>query len=178
LRANIRGFDFESTTANGLTRAVEFSPDRVYRYALWRVWGKGTRRLVVIGLNPSTADAERDDRTIRRCMAFAQREGCDGLVMLNLFAVRTKDPKIMKAHAEPIGARNDRALVHYATTGATIVLAAWGRHGSHLDRARDVCGTLKRAGVRLMCLGTTGNGAPRHPLYMRGDTPFARYSGR
>jgi hypothetical protein len=73
-----------------------FSEDRRHRYELWRIWDRKVRKMVVIGLNPSTADETKNDPTIRRCINFAQRERCGGLVMLNLFGFRATDPKVMK----------------------------------------------------------------------------------
>ena len=74
---------FETPTAN----TAEFSPDRVYRYALYRTWGRDKRRVLFVGLNPSTADESVDDPTIRRCKGFAADWGYGGLIMANLFAL-------------------------------------------------------------------------------------------
>jgi hypothetical protein len=156
-------------------KGASFSPDRQYRYALWREWSESNaRNLVVIGLNPSTADEREDDPTIRRCVAFAKREDCGGLVMLNLFALRATDPRVMKAHPEPIGAENDDAIRHWtrpATGYSPLVVAAWGVHGSHLDRAM----TVRLLTPRLRCFGVTKDGHPRHPLYLRADAPLVPY---
>jgi len=96
----------ELFATNEVVSGATFSTDRVYRYALWRVWDAALPSFVVIGLNPSTADETENDPTIRRCIGFAKREGCGGLVMLNLFAVRATDPRVMMAHPEPIGPDN------------------------------------------------------------------------
>lgn len=94
----------------------------LYRYWLSRTWGD-TPPLVVIGLNPSTADAMQDDPTIRRCIGFARREGCGGLMMLNLFAFRATDPAMLYTTQARVGPLNDYML-HRLATGK--VLAAWG----------------------------------------------------
>jgi hypothetical protein len=71
-----------------------------YRYRLDRWWGPG-KRLVFVMLNPSTADAMKDDQTIKRCMYFARREKCDGITVVNLFAWRTTFPsELRKALAD------------------------------------------------------------------------------
>lgn len=154
---------------------AELSNDRAYRYVLWREWDNSIPAMVVIGLNPSTADESEDDPTIRRCIAFAKREGFGRLVMLNLFALRATDPKWMMRHADPIGPENDRTLHQTAVAGKCLgyqFVAAWGAHGSHLNRAREVRNIFAALGVPLLCLGRTSNGAPRHPLYLRADTPL------
>lgn len=145
-----------------------FSPCRRYRYALWRHWGATTdpRYLMVIGLNPSTADETNDDPTIRRCIRFAKDWGFDALCMTNLFAFRATDPAVMKAATDPFGADNLRWLADLGR-GAGMVLAAWGVHGSFADRAAFVQRVLWESGVPpLHALGTTKDGHPRHPLYM------------
>jgi len=62
-----------------------FSRDGRYRYALRRVWDDGKPAVLFVGLNPSTADAHRDDATIRRCTRFARDWGFGQLLVGNLF---------------------------------------------------------------------------------------------
>jgi len=126
-------------------------------------------------LNPSTADAERDDPTIRRCIGFAKRAGHGGVEILNLFAFRATAPKDLKAASDPVGPDNDRHLeALFARHGH--VLAAWGAHGTFGARAEIVLEMAARQSVMLTCLGRTLTGQPRHPLYVRTDAlllPFA-----
>lgn len=157
-----------------LTTGAVFSPCRTWRYSLQRSWST-SKRLVVIGLNPSTADESKDDPTIRRCIGFAKRWGCGGLLMLNLFAFRATDPRELRNVSDPIGPENDGHLQR-GTAGAPIVLAAWGAEGALFGRSADVRTKLYLAGVHLFCLGTTAEGEPRHPLYLRGDTPLVGLS--
>lgn len=171
------GLVHEVADLTGGTAAV-FSPDRVYRYALTRTWGDGPSAAWVM-LNPSTADAFADDPTIRRCIDFSRAAGFDGLVVLNLFALRASDPAVMRAHDEPIGPCNNAVLSLLAGALGDRIgtwVAAWGVHGSHLDRDRRVRDLLAAAGaVRLRCLGTTRDGHPRHPLYVPASTELAFY---
>jgi hypothetical protein len=141
-------------------KGAEFSDDRVYRYTLWREWGNKT--VAFIGLNPSTADENIDDPTIRRCINFAKSWGFGRMVMLNLFAFRATDPRDMKACQEPIGPENDKTLegVSYSSD---LVVCAWGVHGAHIDRGDEVTGMLLRRGIELHCLGRTTKGYPKHP---------------
>jgi hypothetical protein len=144
-----------------------FSEDRMYRYLLWRQWGEeATNYLLVIGLNPSTADETRDDPTIRRCIGFAQRWGLSALCMANLFAYRSPVPAPLYTVEDPVGADNDTHIAAVAA-GAAIVLAAWGTHGTHKSRGDVVREYLQ---VRpLVCLGMNRNGTPKHPLYIPKD---------
>lgn len=151
------------------------SPCGQYRYWLTRRWSLLQEPLLIVMLNPSTADAENDDPTIRRCMTFARREGFGGIRVMNLFAFRATSPEVMKAADAPIGTDNGRhlsgALARAADTN-TPVLAAWGAHGSFRDRARMAAISAKGHGAKLVCLGVTKDGHPRHPLYVRADQPF------
>lgn len=152
-----------------MNRCHHFSPGRQFRYTLWRqvdLFMPGV--LMVIGLNPSTADEVNDDATLRKCMGFAWRWNCGTLCMANLFAWRDTDPAKMMAASDPVGPDNDRHLLECAGE-ATMILAAWGTHGSHQGRAAAVVKLLQDR--PLHCLGTNQDGSPKHPLYVPYDTP-------
>lgn len=135
-------------------------------------------------LNPSTADAMDDDPTIRRCRSFAGRlavaEGrAPRVVVANLYAHRATDPGDLGATTDPAGRHNDAALLWLAAYALHLVVA-WGstrvrvrgdpsEHDAHVRRA---VGLLRSRRAELLCLGTTKDGSPRHPLYVRGDAPI------
>jgi hypothetical protein len=144
-----------------------------YRYALWRRWDESRRYLPIVMLNPSTADASKDDPTIRRCVGFAKRDGFGGVIVVNLFAWRATDPKALPAGLEAVGPLNESALA--AVTKGRDVLCAWGAHAE--QRATFVRGALESRDSRLLCLGKTASGAPRHPLYVKGDQPMVSIRG-
>ena len=132
--------------------------------------------MAFIGLNPSTADEESNDPTVRRCMQFAQMYGYSGMVMLNAFAYRATDPKVMKAFDSPVGPLNDDAILWMSLRVARVV-CCWGVHGSYLDRGRQLVKMLRRnSDVPLWHLGLTKHGHPKHPLYLSGKTPLLRWS--
>ena len=133
-----------------------------YRYTLWRVWNEQLPRILFVLLNPSTADAERDDPTLLRCFGFALREGCGSLEIVNLFALRSAQPALLKTVHDPIGPENDRTIVEAARRANRIVLG-WGTHGSCLGRDKAVLHLL--APYPLSCLAHTRAGQPKHPLY-------------
>jgi len=159
----------DSGLLSGTSEAV-FSPDRAYRYVLVRLW-ESAPPMTWIMLNPSTADAFADDPTIRRCAGFARREGCGGINVVNLFALRATDPAALSRHASPVGPASDYLIETHARD-ASLVVAAWGAGGALHGRAREVGQRLAAAGVPLMCLGVTAAGHPRHPLYVRSDAPL------
>lgn len=139
-----------------------------YRFRLTRRWGDGPTCGFIM-LNPSTADAETDDPTIRRCISFAKREGCGGLVVVNLYAFRATKPADLWAldASERIGGPQSEAEFHRAIQEAEIMIAAWGA-----DTKRAEHWIVQRYGSNLQCLGKTKGGHPRHPLYVRGDAPL------
>ena len=147
-----------------------FSSCRKYRYELWRWWDHSKPYVVFIGLNPSTADEINNDATVRRCISFAQSWDYGGLCMMNLFAFRATEPYVMKACLYPIGADNDEHLI-MVTDKAGVVVAAWGTHGSHKTRDKEIMAFIPD----MWCLGTTKAGHPRHPLYLRKDTELIEF---
>jgi hypothetical protein len=138
--------------------------DGPYRYLLWRRWADAASLLFVM-LNPSTADAERDDPTIRRCVGFARAWGFGGVEVVNLFAWRATYPGELRRARDPVGPHNDGVILAAAARNQA-VLAAWGNHGALGARDRQVAALL--APFRPRSLGAlTAGGAPRHPLYVR-----------
>lgn len=168
-------------------RSAVLSPCGLYRYSLSRIWDRLTPPVLFIMLNPSTADAEQDDPTIRRCMGFAQRWGAGGVRVVNLFAWRATRPADLKrAHylqasivgdprGYPIVGPNDSALISMAADAGRII-AAWGAWPGPFDRTHQVAGLLD--GRHVEALALTSKGAPRHPLYVRGDVEPVTYWGQ
>lgn len=149
-----------------LTHSAELSGCGTYRYRLRRVLERPgsvleppVRPLVVVMLNPSTADAVDDDATIRTLMGYGRRWLFTDLLVANLFALRSTDPGALLTHLFPVGPENDEVL---RTLPAGPVVVAFGGHRAVADRLPRV---LELLGDReLVCLGTTKAGMPRHPL--------------
>ena len=145
-----------------------------YRYWLHRALDSAAPYRVVafIMLNPSTATVTTDDPTIRRCKNYAKSWGYRELIVLNLFAMRATDPEVMKAAGPAaIGRYNDAALMRLARN-VPMRVAAWGNHGSHLERAQRVLNLVSP----VYALRVTKSGHPAHPLRLPADlvlTPYA-----
>lgn len=153
-----------------MLRSAQISACGTYRYSLTRKWSdEGT--LVIVGLNPSTADATVEDRTVARCINFAMSWGYGELVLANLFALRSPYPKKLRQARDPIGPQNNRTLKRLSAR-ADLLLVAWGNHGLLLGRYQEVLPWLTDP----HCLGTTKKGMPRHPLYVRSNTKPTLYS--
>ena len=150
------------------------SADRKYRYRLTRDFGNiaGDGACCFVMLNPSTADEVLDDPTIRRCIGFAQRFGCNRLEVVNLFAYRSTSPDLLYVMSRntAVGPENDRHIAE-ACNASRIVICAWGNHGALFNRAGDVLSIIRaQQGAPPMALKINrGSGQPAHPLYLRND---------
>jgi hypothetical protein len=149
-----------------------FSSCRTYRYSLSRIWDKKKKYVLFIGLNPSTADEEADDPTIRRCINYAKNWGYGGFIMVNLFAYRSTLPSKLKKVKYPVGKGNDKYIVTLSKK-ADITVAVWGNNGNLYSRDKQVLSLIPS----LMCLKINKSGQPAHPLYLNKGlklTKFAR----
>ena len=152
-----------------------FSPCRMWRYALWRVWDVEKSLLLVVGLNPSTATETTNGATVTRCIARAMAHDAGGLLVGNLFAYRSTNPTALRTAPDPLGPDNNAWLSRLADSAGTIV-CAWGTHGTYQNRDLHVRRRLDNVGERaLWCLGTTKAGQPRHPLYLPYTAPLQPY---
>jgi len=139
-----------------------FSSCRKYRFSLSRIWNKKKKYVLFIGLNPSTANEEVDDPTIRRCVNYAKNWGYGGFMMVNLFAYRTTLPADLKKVKYPVGKDNDKYIVKLSKK-ADITIAAWGNNGNLYSRDKQVFNLVPS----LMCLRINKSGQPAHPLYFK-----------
>jgi hypothetical protein len=152
-----------------LDRDARISPCERYRYTLTRRWGQSRAAGLTcwLLLNPSTADGEKDDQTVRRIVDFSHRWGHQALVVVNLFGLRATRPAALALAGDPIGPDNDAALLDACLT-ADLVVAAWGAQPLAVNRARDVLALLDQRSTTgrpfpMSCLGRTATGQPRHP---------------
>ncbi|WP_050527115.1 DUF1643 domain-containing protein [Pseudorhodobacter aquimaris] len=144
---------------------AEYSPCEQYRYALTRVWDPQGGKVAFMMLNPSTATEVQNDPTVERCERRARTLGFGAFRVVNIFAWRATDPKVMRAQTDPVGPENDAAIIE-AASWADRVVCAWGAHGAHLDRGAKVEALLRASGRPLYQLGLTKTGQPKHPLYI------------
>ena len=138
---------------NATPSGAIFSSCGRYRYSLWRRWRGGKKGiLLIVGLNPSTADGTNDDATLRRCIGFAKREEFSTLIICNLFALRSTQPERLFTASDPVGPDNDKWLRHCCLQ-SNRTLVAWGATAERfVARTRRVLSLLDSD---LWCLGTT-----------------------
>jgi hypothetical protein len=131
-------------------------------------------------LNPSIADARKDDNTIRRVINFSAMWGFGALVVVNLYAFRSTDPRGLMYQPDPIGPENQNHIRQHAMTTSRVV-CAWGCKAKR-SRVQDVVVELRliRQGCcgsnALYCLGTSKDDHPLHPLRLRKDTELREYA--
>ena len=171
----------------GIEKSAALSADGKNRYFLARTIGPGPTATFIM-LNPSTADAELDDPTVRKCLGFCRRWGCGRLHVVNLFALRTSKPADLKRAVDPVGPDNHSQFVRaiggrrrsrQRQSEAGPVVCAWGTQGGFMGRDREVMDWLSKvSATKLTCLGFTTGGHPRHPLYVPYSARLIPYPGR
>ena len=158
---------------------ASLSSDGLYRWWLRRCLGTGEGCLIFLGLNPSRADGQRDDPTLRRLIGFTRQWGYRELLVLNLFARMSPSPAVLLRVKDPIGEQNDAILNcwlnHWSRTSGIELWCGWGVNGARLDRAQVVFEVIQRLlperrrlvpdSPHPLMLGRTASGQPRHPLY-------------
>lgn len=170
-------------------KGADLSDCGTYRYLLWREWrgthdpehwrwlgakdGNGAelgepKSCLFVMLNPSTADGEEDDPTIRRCVAFAKAWKYERLEVVNLFAYRATEPAELLTAGDIIHAPRNQSVVERAAQDAGIIICAWGAHGNHGQQDEIVRGWMSE--YRHYALGFTQGGQPKHPLYLKSTT--------
>jgi len=156
-----------------MTGDAGFSACGKWRYWLTRTWDESLPLCGFIGLNPSTANADESDHTLRRCIGFAKTWGYGRLVMLNLFAVVEKDSRKLRSKPALVGPQNDRNLRRYITKCSRIVVA-WGNLASEATMSREKA-ALSMMKQPAWCLELTFGGFPKHPSRVRKAATLTRY---
>ena len=167
--------------------AAVFSPCGGYRWWLQRTWQPERPTLVFVGLNPSCADGQRDDPTLRRLVAYGRRWGFGRLEVINLFGAVATTPAALKRMADPVGADNEawirrclrrlgpwrcEAIPARESAGAvpvgplgSLLWLGWGNGGAWRGRDRALLALVAEFAVKPFALCRTASGQPRHPLY-------------
>lgn len=152
-------------TSKAATSEVLYSDCEAYRYCLSRRWADTGKIVNFVMLNPSVADAIKNDPTVERCERRARQMGYAAFSVTNIFAWRDTDPHAMRRAEHPVGPLNDATLVERAKA-ADAVIVAWGAHGAHRQRGQEVEKLFRQEGIIMHHLGLSKHGHPRHPLYI------------
>lgn len=137
-----------------------FSKDRIHRYTLVRVWDEEKPSIMIMGLNPSTADETKNDPTVRRFIGFAKKWGYGSLYVTNMFAFRATYPEDLYKAEDPVGPENDY-WIRKISSIADLVVLAYGNHGAYRNRHEEILKMVKNP----YCIKITKMNLPIHPLY-------------
>lgn len=151
---------------NDQLKGAVISECGTYRYQLWRIWNNELPKVLFIMLNPSTADANIDDPTIRRCINFAKNWGYGGLYVGNLFAYRSTSPKALIYTADPFGEFNNYHLTEM-TAKCDLIICAWGN--APILKKLQYHPKFENINKPLHYIDLAKGGTPKHPLYLKGD---------
>jgi hypothetical protein len=145
-----------------------FSDDRKYRYTLSRIWDIQKPYLLFCMLNPSKADGVDNDPTVARCKRRAELLGFGGLIVVNVFAFISTDPKGLKKTEDPVGKLN-MFVIERLAKDAGLVICGWGKHGSLYGQGEKVLSAIRKVGAKPHALKINKDGSPAHPLYIGYD---------
>lgn len=153
------------TKGNEQSGATFSDCDR-YRYRLWRVWDDSKPKLCFVMLNPSTATHEVLDPTVSRCKKRAETLGYGGLEVVNIFALRSTDPKELYRVDDPVGPKNITSIID-AVEDSAIAICAWGTHGKFMYAGNIIKHALRNThSSKIHYLKLNSDGSPAHPLYL------------
>lgn len=153
-----------------------------YRYILGT---RGANPLICIGVNPSTAEPDSLDNTLKSVARIAEGNGYDSWIMFNVYAQRATRPDDMdrelnkELHAQNMAAF--RYVLKNVSPGVSpSIWAAWGaviEKRPYLSYCvKDMADIGREYGVRWLCAGRLSvKGHPHHPLYLRKDEPVADF---
>lgn len=141
-----------------MIKSAAFSECGKYRYMLSRVWDDSKPLAMCIGLNPSTADQDNDDRTIQNLIPLLTGYGYGGYFMMNLFAIISPNPEDIRSCADPL--KDNDTWLNDMSSHCDDVIFCWGSFKQAEYRAKKVIPRFKKA----LCFGKTAKGNPIHPL--------------
>ena len=144
-----------------------------YRYILGT---KGKNPLICIGINPSTAEPDNLDNTLKSVERIAHGNGFDSFIMFNVYAQRATNPDAMERQCNlTLHQENLKAFRYVLSISKTpTVWAAWGaiieKRDYLADCVRDMVAVVQEYGANWCCAGAISKkGHPHHPLYLRKD---------
>ena len=148
-------------------KSAILSDDKAYRYQLSRSWDDEKESVLFIMLNPSTADSNIDDPTIRRVVNFAKTWGFGSVHVANLYAFRSTDPKGLKNVFDPVGSDNIE-YVRELVGKVNKVVYAWGNKKTEPEWLREIVNIP-------YCIDVSINNIPKHPLFLKKTMELKEY---
>lgn len=149
---------------------AKFSPDRKRRFYLYRVWDRKKPIIAFVGLNPSTANEDRNDPTIRKLISFTSRNGFGGFYMFNLFTIVSPDPSVLTNESDQ-DCEYNRLMILGLRNDYSELVFCWGSFET-FGRDKEMIKAFPNA----KCFRKNKNGSPAHPLYLPKDISLIEYN--
>ena len=148
-----------------------------YRYLLGT---RGSRPLICIGINPSTAIPDRLDNTLKSAERIALHNGYDSFVMFNVYAQRATDPDDMEQELNPMLHRENMKAFAWLLENCPAPPHLWAAWGAVIEKrpylpacVLDMAAIGARCSARWFTAGPRSKaGHPHHPLYLKKDSPL------
>lgn len=142
-----------------MDKGAEFSFDKTHRYRLWRIWDKSLPKCLCIGLNPSNANENKDDPTIRNLIKVLTKLGYGGFYMMNCWTYISSKPELIKTNS--MNSWNTE-LLGVTAYECKEVIFCWGNFKIIKDSAKDE--ELSEMFKNAKCFSKNKNGSPMHPM--------------
>jgi len=159
-----------------MDRSAWLSECQKYRYTLARTWRKKGLLFAYFGINPSTADANIDDATVKKWIGFTERNGGRGFIVGNVFSYRATNVKELAKCHNPTGGMANASHILTIIKKADVLVPCWGNASkvpAHLrHNISDLMSLLIESGKPIKIFGKTKSGDPRHPLMLSYNTPL------
>tara|TARA_B100000686_G_C16802696_1_gene987323 strand:+ start:3537 stop:3995 length:459 start_codon:yes stop_codon:yes gene_type:complete len=143
------------------------SRDKKYRYSLTRIWDDSQKKILFIMLNPSSADSQNDDPTIRRLISFTKKWGFGGFWVCNLYPYRTSSIKELYKSLSSMQNKNKIQIKNHILK-TNLIVYAWGNTEKEPN-------WLKKNVKKPFCIDKNINGSPKHPLYISSNKKLIYY---
>lgn len=155
-----------------------------YRYILGT---RGKNPLICIGINPSTAEPDNLDNTLKSVERIALFNGYDSFIMFNVYPQRATNPDDMDTEFnQPMHKENMQAFRYilslYGKGHKPAVWAAWGtiieKRAYLKDCVKDMVEIGQTLGAEWYTVGarSKAKGHPHHPLYLKKDSETEIFS--
>jgi len=141
---------------------------------------KGRHSLVCVGINPSTAEPNNLDNTLRNVKSRAEALGYDSWLMINVYPQRATNPnELHKTLDEEMHGANMKEIKAALNKTEFDIWAAWGtlieKRAYLWNCLKDIYSMIGVQSAWYSIGKISKNGHPHHPLYLRNGLPMNRF---
>lgn len=139
---------------------------------------QGSRSLICIGINPSTAEPNNLDNTLNTVKNRALSLGYDSWIMINVYPQRATDPNDLDELLNPEIHKKNIEAIRTLFSGANYdIWAAWGTliktRPYLVDCLKEINRAISSKNVKWFTIGNKSKeGHPHHPLYLKKLLPL------